>query len=1199
MVWSITACGDSDKRQRQRVEEVGDSCVRRENEHQHIAYVYSLPTRHFCSLYMHLFHLFTIHLFVALCFITTVASLYPPDIIGNISFHEYKGQLYVEKKVGETLELNCSAMEGVEWVLPDNTLNFGFDSEERESRVKIENGLDIGFRSLRLESLKRSDTGEYVCASEHSGFNSSIYVYVSNRKNGKPGETGTFLNSGPLIIPKTLRGLNVILPCRTDEFIESDVELFINNIKQTKGIHFDPRIGFVVDRELLSERIEISARCEYLGHTSEMIIVPITNDEEMEDLPIIEVSNQWPYVGQELRMSCTFHTRDGFRYALTWKCPHCENETDHIVSNRYVKIRGGIQKLLFIEDLRDTDTGDYECTLTNKDDEHDIRHNIHRLEVSPTKGQLKVMDFSESIDFEEGQVVRLFHMARAFPSDEYISEWRKYSKTISKGEFVEKMEEGVRSKLNGDLHEDELSFTNASVRDSGTRGGKWMQPDDVVELTGFTYESAIKWITHAGEHLRIRCEDNDTNKIDEVDLIISEVETINASFIATKPAPLLDEDSSIYEKDSLKLICILPLNDYFDVNWVRDGVQLPVPERFATAYSQQFITILDDVTSDQSGDYHCIARSKSGRFSRNYTLHIKINEVFAPYIVEANEEYEHMVKYGERTGLACPIEGKPEPIYRWLKNGIEYNGSLTRKIDFPRVIIEDKAIYTCIAKNRAGSQQASIRLEASSMNAFLTDEPAYIHSSKHWWTLGFAILSALALLLPALVFLLKQHRKGKRQEEQLRALYNQLMSVSSGGYLAGPTDLKQPLHERVEQLPYDRRYEISKDKLVFKQSLGGGQFGQVYLGELNKPRVSDSLAVSDILQVAIKAPRDGRNLQHQKALADELKIMLAIGIHPNVLCLIGAVTKQISSGQLYVIMEYCENGSLKDYLSKNSAGFLNEVEVRREPLSNDGYLTPTRNAQHEAQIYMAELKPEWATKVDEVRQKDKMITTSDLISFGYQVASGMEYLSNKMCIHRDIAARNILVTKSRAIRIADFGLARKDSTVYHIRSSQNVPLPLKWMALESILYHNFTKQSDVWSYGVLLWEIFSLGKIPYLQVDNDDLVSYLQEGNRMEQPKLAPDDIYNLMRQCWLSDPINRPTFSECKVLMKTHLSRASPPLSIRLDKMLEEDQTVMEGYSEWHDSEEAEQDLRAQATRNGFIAVPTQEPSTNSNIYM
>ncbi|VBB30027.1 unnamed protein product [Acanthocheilonema viteae] len=510
-------------------------------EQYHISSGYSLPTICCRTLYwrfMHLFHPFIVHLLIFLCFITADASLYLPVIIGNSEFHEYKGQQYIEKKAGEILELNCSTMEAVKWILPDNSFHVGFDPVERADRV-TENGFDIGFRSLRIEPLKRSDTGEYVCAAEHSGL------------NAKSVKEGSFLNSGPLIISKSLRGLHVILPCRMDEFIESGVELFINHIKQTKGIQFDPRIGFIVDRELLNDRTEIPARCEYLGHISEMVIVPIKNDEELEGSPLIEVSTEWPY--------------------------------GHVVSNRYVKIGDGIRKLLFIEDLHESDSGDYECIVTNKDDIHDIRRSMYRLQVSPTKGQLKVVDFSENTNFEEGNTVRLFHIARAFPSDEYSSEWRKYSKTLSsRGEFMEKIEKGTKSKANADLHEDELSIINAAVDDTATyqlmirvsqdyvyqknwtlsirpieiqpritiqdefgqplssdvlidskiivtcvvkdmkprklrllyitRGEDWEEPDDIEELSGFTFESAIKWVIYAKEHIRIRCEDDETNK---------------------------------------------------------------------------------------------------------------------------------------------------------------------------------------------------------------------------------------------------------------------------------------------------------------------------------------------------------------------------------------------------------------------------------------------------------------------------------------------------------------------------------------------------------------------------------------------------------------------------------------------------------------------------------------------------------------
>lgn len=138
----------------------------------------------------------------------------------------------------------------------------------------------------------------------------------------------------------------------------------------------------------------------------------------------------------------------------------------------------------------------------------------------------------------------------------------------------------------------------------------------------------------------------------------------------------------------------------------------------------------------------------------------------------------------------------------------------------------------------------------------------------------------------------------------------------------------------------------------------------------------------------------------------------------------------------------------------------------------------------------------------------------------------MEYLASRRCVHRDLAARNVLVCENNVLKIADFGLARNIQGEYY-RKTTNGKLPIKWMAIESLEGQVYTSQSDVWSYGVLLWEIMTLGAKPYKGLPLQDIYKKLEKGYRMEQPPNCNTEIYTLMRKCWSAQPTDRPTFTE------------------------------------------------------------------------
>lgn len=272
--------------------------------------------------------------------------------------------------------------------------------------------------------------------------------------------------------------------------------------------------------------------------------------------------------------------------------------------------------------------------------------------------------------------------------------------------------------------------------------------------------------------------------------------------------------------------------------------------------------------------------------------------------------------------------------------------------------------------------------------------------------------------------------------------------------------------------PEDDRLEFPRSRLSLEDTLGEGEFGRVVKG-----RAWDIAGIPGVTTVAVKMLKEGSSPSEKGDLITELNLLKEIS-HPNVVRLLGACTDE--EGPLYVIMEFAEHGSLITFLRKMRARYPHvQGEIR------------------------------------------------ELISFAWQIAKGMEYLAENKVVHRDLAARNVLVATGRIMKISDFGLSRdvyeKDA---YLKTTKG-RVPYKWMAMESLQNHLYTTKSDVWSFGILLWEIITLGGCPYPGIPAENLFRLLKEGYRMPRPDDCPIQIYQLMTICWREKPHERPHFKD------------------------------------------------------------------------
>ncbi|XP_052807125.1 proto-oncogene tyrosine-protein kinase receptor Ret-like isoform X2 [Mya arenaria] len=280
--------------------------------------------------------------------------------------------------------------------------------------------------------------------------------------------------------------------------------------------------------------------------------------------------------------------------------------------------------------------------------------------------------------------------------------------------------------------------------------------------------------------------------------------------------------------------------------------------------------------------------------------------------------------------------------------------------------------------------------------------------------------------------------------------------------------------------------EFPRENLQLGVDLGQGRFGKVI-----QARALNISGNGKWTQVAVKTCRGTATDSEKQDLFLELEIMRKIPLHPNVVTLYGCCSKL---DPLYIILEYVQRGSLMNYLRQcRPSSRMSRGSTMTSVTTSSSFMEPR---------------------------------AKDLTIFALQISRGMSHIANLGIIHRDLAARNILLATDFTCKICDFGLARDVEGIDVYERTSKGPLPIRWMAPEALADNMFTRKSDVWSYGVLLWEIVTLGATPYAGVAAMEVMRKVMQGQYLQRPLHCREEMYMLMEKCW-QKPEDRPSFAD------------------------------------------------------------------------
>lgn len=606
--------------------------------------------------------------------------------------------------------------------------------------------------------------------------------------------------------------------------------------------------------------------------------------------------------------------------------------------------------------------------------------------------------------------------------------------------------------------------------------------------------------------------------------------------------------------DELKFNCKAIGKSPIVYRWYKDGKPLVTRRVDSSLITNRPELLLKDLVPSDSATYTCKVRNNISSIQHNFSLTVHEKTRTSPYL-EKGEINNQTVHVGNNATIPCyELISGTLPDFRWLRwkdkvnetalniiaSGISnFDTSIVEILEaerykqvskkshrsndqtplygvelvFTNVSVTDSGFYTCLVTNHIGHDFKTMYLTVTDVETtkdikvMTRSQPS--SSSNATMMIVIAVLGIFVIisLIVLLWLFYKYHYKGKKGtckgETPLHELkinfdpmdtnprqvrMRNFSSVGSGAKVPLLTggSIRSNSESRglydlddVFEIPLDLEWEVDRNLFVITETLGEGAFGVVVKANASALIRGDEQHTT----VAIKMLKADATENELMDLLSEMDTMKHIGRHKNIINFLGCCTQ---CDPVYVIVEYAPNGNLRQFLRSK----------RPPPSDSDQRMEP-------------------------------LLSAKDMVSFSLQIAKGMDYLASRKCIHRDLAARNVLVGEDYVMKIADFGLARSVHEVDYYRKTTDGRLPVKWLAIEALFDRVYTTQSDVWAFGVLLWEIFTLGGSPYPGIPVERLFDLLKSGYRMEKPQVCPKETYEIMVKCWYENPAHRPSFAD------------------------------------------------------------------------